>query len=139
MQNSSKQIGVLLMIVSTFIIMPMHASEKLDEIKPTTILVKDHLSGGYTYTAVGGPEGFDKGFILIVKSGDTYKVQVQTGGGVFNATNVEGKGHKIKFDLSIEGESVAVALMTSGDKITGTSTSSSGVINITGVKSISAE
>lgn len=139
MQNSTKKIGGLLLIVFAFIFMPAQAANKVDHITPSALVVKDHLSGGYTYTAAGAPEGYDTGFILIVKSSDTYKVQVQTGGGVFNATNVEGKGHKIKFDVSIEGETANVALMTSGDKITGTSTSSTGVINITGVKSISAE
>ncbi len=138
MQNSTKKLGVLLMIVFSFVFMPTHGANTIDHTLPTTI-VKDHLSGGWTYTAADAPEGFDKGFILIVKSGDTYKVQVQTAGGVFNATNVEGKGHKIKFNLSVEGESVAVSLTASGDKITGTSTSSTGVINITGVKSLSAD
>lgn len=139
MQNSTKKLGILLMLVSAFVFMPIHAANELDNAVSTKILVKDHLSGGWTYTAAGAPEGFDTGLMLIVKSGDTYKVQVQTAGSVFNATNVEGKGHKIKFNLSIEGESITVSLTATGDKITGTSTSATGEYSITGVKSLSAD
>jgi len=77
--------------------------------------------------------------MMIVKVDKVYKVQVQTEAGTFNGSDVVVKGSKLTFNISIEGENVAVSLAVKGSAMTGTSTSSTGVFNITGTKIISPE
>lgn len=106
----------------------------------SVITVKDDLIGGWEYTVAGAPEGYDKGFLMIVKQGDVYKAQVQLSSGAVNGENVVVKGNKITFTVNVEGETVSVALEANGSKLSGTSTSpSNGTMNITGVKSISPQ
>ena len=106
----------------------------------TVVIKKDNLVGGWEYTVEGAPEGYDKGFLMIVKQGDVYKTQVQLNGVAVNGENVFVKGNRVTFTVSIEGETVSVSLEAKGSKLTGTSTSpSNGTMNITGVKTLSAE
>ncbi len=100
--------------------------------------VKDNLVGGWAYTVEGAPEGYHKGFLLIVNQDGDYKVQVQTAGATMQGQNVSVKKNTITFDLSVEGDMVKVALTADGSKISGTSTASDGVYQIKGVKSLSA-
>lgn len=77
---------------------------------------------------------------MIVNQSGVYKVQVQLNGGAVNGVDVVVKGKNITFNLTVEGETVAVALEAKGNKMTGTSTSpSNGVMKITAIKSISPQ
>lgn len=128
------------MTVFSFALLPLQAADKFENSEFIFMVEsKDDLVGGWEFTAAGAPEGFDSGFMLIVKIGKTYKVQVQTAAGTFNASDVAVKGSKITFNLSVEGEKVAVALAAKGSKLTGTSTSSTGVFNMVGIKSLSPQ
>lgn len=140
MNNSIKKITTLFAIAITFAFMPLQASTNLEfSQSETTLSIKDNLIGGWEYTVADAPEGYGSGLLMIIKQDDVYKVQVQTGAGALNGTNVIAKGNDITFNLNVEGENVAVSLSTKGSKLTGTSTSSAGVFNITGVKSISPQ
>jgi len=135
MKNSTKITGFLLMAF-TLINAPQEiwASSNTNHI---AIVAKDDLIGGWEYTVADAPEGYESGLLMIVKVGDTYKVQVQLAGGAMNGTDIVVKGNDISFKLMVEGESVTVSLSAKGSKISGTSKSSSGVYTIKGVKSIS--
>lgn len=139
MKNSTKKIAGFLLMAFTLFSMPSEIlanSENID----TEVIVKDDLIGGWEYTVAGAPEGYDKGFLMIVKQGDIYKAQVQLSTGAVNGENVVVKGNKITFTVNVEGETVSVALEAKGSKISGTSTSASnGTMNISGVKSISPQ
>ncbi len=140
MKNHLKKIAVALVMLAAFVSMPLQAASDLELSKseiPT--ITKDNLIGGWEYTAADAPEGYGSGLLMIVKSGDIYRVQVQLAHGAMNGTDVVVKGNNISFNLMVEGESVSVALSAKGSVLTGTSTSSSGVYNIKGVKSISPQ
>jgi len=102
-------------------------------------IAKDKFAGGWAYTVQGAPEGYGEGFLLIVKDGKSYKVQVQIGGGTMLGENVTTKGSTIMFDVMVEGDKVGVSLSVSGSKISGTSNSSQGTFAIEGTKTLSAE
>jgi len=139
MKNSIKKIAGFLLMAFALISMP-HEILANSENNDNAIVVKDDLIGGWDYTVAGAPEGYDKGFLLIVKQGDIYRAQVQLGSGAVNGENVVVKGNKITFTVKVEGETVSVSLEAKGSKISGTSTSpSNGTMNITGVKSISPQ
>lgn len=139
MKNFKQKIIGFTFILGTLICMPttVIAAVFSDTTSNETLINKDDLIGGWEYTVAGAPEGYDAGLMMIVKAGDTYKVQVQLQGGAMNGTDVVAKGKDISFKLMIEGESVSVSLSVKGSKMTGTSTSSTGTYTITGVKSIS--
>ncbi len=101
-------------------------------------VLKDNLSGGWAYSVAEAPEGYEKGFLLIIKEGDSYKVQVQVGNMTMLGENVSVKKNTISFEVQVEGENVSVVLTADGSKISGTSTSSAGVLKINGTKSLSA-
>ncbi|WP_089890196.1 hypothetical protein [Kriegella aquimaris] len=101
-------------------------------------VLKDNLSGGWAYSVAEAPEGYEKGFLLIFKEGDSYKVQVQVGNMTMLGENVSVKKNTISFEVQVEGENVSVVLTADGSKISGTSTSSAGVLKINGTKSLSA-
>lgn len=103
-----------------------------------TTVLKDNLSGGWAYSVEDAPEGYKKGFLLIVKEDDGYKVQIQVGDTTMLGKNVSVKKNTISFKVLVEGENVSVVLTANGSKISGTSTSSAGVLNINGTKSLSA-
>ncbi|WP_422081382.1 hypothetical protein [Ulvibacterium sp.] len=108
-------------------------------LKGKSITVGDNLVGGWEYTALGAPEGYDKGLILIVGQDGQYQVQVQTGMGTFVGENVTVKKNTISFTLMIEGGLVTVNLTAEGSKMSGKSSSPEGDYVIEGVKSISPE
>jgi len=109
---------------------------EIDEVS----IVKEDLIGGWEFTVEGAPEGYEKGFMMIVKQSGVYKVQIQLSGGVVNGENVEVSGNNITFNVNVEGEVVKVALTANGSKLSGTSTSpTSGAMNVTGIKSISPQ
>ncbi len=101
-------------------------------------VIKDSFLGGWAYTVQGAPEGYEKGFLLILKEDKTYKAQIQVGGSTFLAENIMVKKNTMTFDVMIEGQKVAVQLMVKGSKLTGTTTSNEGVFQITGEKTLSA-
>lgn len=138
MKNSTKKLVGLLLMIGALMVVPqqIYASTTSDA---TIIITKDNLVGGWEYTAAGAPEGYDSGLLMIVKTGDVYKVQVQLAAGALNATDIVVKGNDITFKLNVEGESVSVSLSAKGGQISGTSTSASGTYSITGVKSISPQ
>ena len=142
MKNFKQKIVGFGLMLGALVCMPteVHADINSDLTSEDTIMVKDDLIGGWEYTVEGAPEGYDKGLMMIVNQGGTYKVQVQLNGGAINGENVVVKGNKITFNVSVEGDSVAVALEAKGSKITGTSTSAAnGVMKITAIKSISPQ
>ena len=112
---------------------------RIIEIDATAYKAGDNLEGGWAYTVEGAPEGYEKGFLVIVKENDQYKVQVQIGPSTLLGKNVVVKGKEISFDVMVEGDMVSVKLTAKGSTITGRSTSSEGSYEINGVKSISAE
>ena len=136
MKNSTKKLTGFLLLAFALMAAPLTLLAS-SETNNLMIIVKDDLVGGWEYTATGAPEGYDSGLLMIVKAGDTYKVQVQLAGGAMNGTDVVVKGNDISFKLMVEGESVSVSLSAKGSKISGKSTSASGSYNIEGVKSIS--
>ncbi|MFS4493761.1 hypothetical protein [Maribacter sp. 2308TA10-17] len=139
MKNLTKKIAGFLLMAFALMFAPQEiiASSVSSDVE---IIVKDNLIGGWEYTVEGAPEGYEKGFMMIVKQGDMYKAQIQLAGGAVNAENVVVKGNKITFTVNVEGETVSVALEANGSKLSGTSTSpSNGTMKITGVKSISPE
>ncbi len=99
----------------------------------------DDLVGGWAYTVAGATDGYEKGFLVIMKQNNQYKVQVQVGTSTFLGENVTVKGKEIGFDVMIEGSRVSVMLKAKGSAISGKATSSDGSYAINGVKSISAE
>lgn len=138
MKNSTKRLAGFLLMIGALMIAPqvIWASSTSDD---TIAMSKDHLVGGWEYTAEGAPEGYDSGLLMIVKAGDAYKVQVQLAAGALNGTDIVVKGNDITFKLNVEGESVSVSLSAKGSQISGTSTSASGTYTIKGVKSISPQ
>ncbi|WP_299531647.1 hypothetical protein [Ulvibacterium sp.] len=122
----------------------LHATLPLQEMVPQTdknliLAIGDNLVGGWEYKAIGAPEGYDKGLILIVGQDGQYQVQVQTGMGTFRGENVTVKKNTISFTLMIEGGVVTVNLTAEGSKMSGKSSSQEGDYVIEGVKSISPE
>lgn len=139
MKNSTQKIAGFLLLAFALLFVPIEMLA-ISERNETTVMVKDDLIGGWEYTVAGAPEGYEKGFLMIVKQGDAYKAQVQLAGGAVNGENVVVKGNKITFTLNVEGETVSVALEAKGSKISGTSVSpSNGTMSISGVKSISPQ
>ena len=113
----------------------------LDDLSETVqkISAKDKFVGGWSYTVANAPQGYEKGFLVIVKEGDGYKVQVQVGGGNLLGDNVKVSGKTISFDVMIEGGKVAVELSVKGDTISGKSTSSEGTYSIEGERTLAME
>ena len=143
MKNLIQKSTVALLLAGALLCIPSVVSAtnvQNDITNPASVVVKDDLIGGWEYSVEGAPEGYEKGLMMIVKQGDIYKVQVQLRNGAVNATDVVVTGNKATFNLVIDGETVAVALEANGSKLTGTSTSpTNGVLNITGVKSLSPQ
>lgn len=141
MKYYSKLIGKLL-VGTVLMAIPvqeaMAFTDSSDEVTMATI-AKDKFAGGWSYTVAGAPEGYEEGFLLIVADGDSYKVQIQTGGGTMMGENVTTKGSTIMFDVMVEGDKVAVSLKVAGSTISGTSTSSQGTFAISGKKTVSQE
>ncbi|MEP3211211.1 MAG: hypothetical protein ABJN95_18635 [Maribacter sp.] len=139
MKNSTKKIAGFLLMAFALICAPNEIWAN-SEASTTPISVKNDLIGGWEYTVAGAPEGYEKGFLMIVKQGESYKTQVQLSSGAVNGENIVVKGNKITFTINVEGETVSVALEAKGSTISGTSTSpSNGTMQITGVKSISPQ
>jgi len=141
MKNYTKLIYKLF-IGAMFLAIPLHeALANNDSAVEVTIenSIKDKFAGGWSYTVEGAPEGYTEGFLLIVKDGDTHKVQIQIAGATMQAENVSSKGNDIMFDVMVEGDKVAVTLTVDGSKISGKSVSSQGTFNVSGTKTLSAE
>jgi len=142
MKTNKKTYTLLLSLVLFFSLttIDLNASECSRMLHIETIdEVGDSLEGGWAYTVEGAPAGYEKGFLVIVKENDAYKVQVQIGPSTLLGKNVVVKGKEINFDVMVEGDTVSVKLTAKGSTITGKSTSSEGSYTINGVKSISAE
>ena len=141
MKNSIKKIAGFLLMTFALVSTPLSMSANVQNNASETMLIaKDALVGGWEYTVAGAPEGYNKGFMMIVNQDGVYKVQVQINGGAINGENVVVKGNKVTFTVAVEGETVTVALEAKGSKITGTSVSpSNGTMNISGIKTISPE
>ncbi len=107
-------------------------------VSTTTSLAKDVFVGGWSYTLQGAPEGYEKGFFLVLKEGKYYKAQVQVGKATFMAEDIVVKKNTMTFHVLVEGKKVMVALTANGSKLSGTSTTEEGVFQITGEKTLSA-
>ena len=133
-----RQISLLVAILCLIAVSPVMAiSQHTTDIASS--LIGDRFVGGWSYTVEGGPEGYKDGLLVIVKEGDSYKVQVQIGGGTQLGDNVKVSGSTISFDVMVEGGKVAVSLTAKGDTITGKSTSSEGSYTIKGEKTLSMD
>lgn len=140
MKKSIKSIFGVLAVLAIFISSPLQANNTIKNKECAIVYaIGDKLAGGWEYTVEGAPEGFEKGFMLVVNQNGTYKIQLQMGGGTFMGESVIAKGSKLNFSVDVEGEKVTVALVMKGSKFTGTSISSQGVFNVMGTKTISAE
>ena len=141
MKNQNKLIAKLF-IGALLLALPLHTAIASTNSADNSVIettVKDKFAGGWGYTVEGAPEGYAEGFLLIVEDGDSYKVQIQTGGGTLQGANVTTKGSTIMFDVTVEGDKVAVSLKVDGSSISGTSTSSQGSFTIKGTKTVSPE
>lgn len=138
-KNSRRIILAITLVAAT----PIFAHDQVllqnYENSDATITVADDLVGGWNYSVEGAPEGYQTGFMIIVKENDQYKVQIQTGGGTMLGENVVVKRNEISFNVMVEGGQVSVVLTAKGSELTGKSTSSEGSYMIKGVKSISQE
>ena len=103
-----------------------------------TLLAKDSFVGGWSYTLQGAPEGYEKGFLLVLKEGKAYKAQVQVGKATFMANEIVIKKNTMTFHIVVEGQKVMVALTANGSKLSGTTTTDEGVFQVTGEKTLSA-
>lgn len=132
------QLGLFVALLCLTAVSPVMAISQ-----PTTdtvcLSIGDRFVGGWSYTVEGAPEGYTDGLLVIVKESDTYKVQVQIGGGTLLGENVKIDGSTISFDVMVEGSKVAVTLTAKGDTISGKSTSSEGSYAIKGDKTISMD
>ena len=138
MKNSIKKITGAMVIAFAISVAPLHATNDAKVLGSELVdMIKNDLVGGWEYSVEGAPEGYDSGFLVIVQEGDNYKVQVVISGGAMQGSDVVVKGNDITFKLMVEGDSVSVSLSAKGSAISGTSTSSNGTYNITGVKTIS--
>lgn len=135
---TKKQIALFIAILCLFAVSPVMAISQ-HTTDTASRLLGDKFVGGWSYTVEGAPEGYKNGLLVIVKEGDSYKVQVQTGGGTILGDNVKVSGSSISFDVMVEGGKVAVSLTAKGDTITGKSTSSEGSYTIKGEKTISMD
>jgi len=140
MKNNTKKIFGVLAIAFAFVCSPIQATSIETSSNVIIASMSDGLVGGWEYIVEGAPEGYGKGLLMIVNQNGVYKAQVQINDQTVMAENVVVKGNKITFDVQLDGEKVSVALQSKGSKLSGTSTSpSNGVLNITGVKSISPQ
>lgn len=133
-----KQIALFIAILCLLAISPVMAISQ-HTTDTASGLLGDKFVGGWSYTVEGAPEGYKNGLLVIVKEGDSYKVQVQTGGDTILGDNVKVSGSTISFDVMVEGGKVAVNLTAKGDTIDGKSTSSEGSYTIKGEKTISMD
>ena len=130
--------GLFAILLSLSAVSPVLASVQY----PNDYIVNkagDKFVGGWSYTVEGAPEGYKEGLLVIIKEGDSYKVQVQRSGGTSLGENVKVSGSTITFNLMVEGDKVGVNLTTKGDTIAGTSTSSSSTLKINGKRTISMD
>ncbi len=135
-----KNLYTLLVFTLMLLAIPcnLRAFESNIENSNKIVLAKDTFVGGWAYTLQGAPEGYEKGFLLVLKEDKTYKAQVQVGGTTFLAENIVVKKNTMTFHVMVEGQKVMVALTASGSKLSGTSTTAEGVFQITGEKTLSA-
>lgn len=133
-----KQISLCVGILCLIAVSPVMAISQ-GSTDMASALIGDKFVGGWSYTVESGPEGYKNGLLVIIKEGDSYKVQVQIGSGTLLGENVTVKGSTIQFNLMVEGEKVAVTLTAKGDTITGKSTSSEGSYDIKGEKTLSMD
>lgn len=140
MKKSMKSIFGVIVVFAVFINVSLQANDTIENEKYiTAYIIGDKFAGGWEYIVEGAPEGYEKGFMLVVNQNGIYKVQLQIGGSTLMGKNVIAKGGKLNFSIDVKNEKVAVALVMKGSKFTGTSTSSQGVFNVMGAKTISAE
>lgn len=134
------RIPLIVAILCLIAVSPVMAiSQHSSEIDTESSLIADKFVGGWSYTAEGAPEGYEKGLLVIVKEGDGYRVQVQFGGGTLLGDNVKVKGSTISFEVIVEGGKVDYTLTAKGNTISGKSTSSEGSYSIKGEKTISMD
>ncbi len=133
-----RQIPLFVAILCLIAVSPVMAISQ-HTIATASSLIGDKFVGGWSYTVEGAPEGYESGLLIIVKEDDSYKVQVQIGGGTLLGENVMVRGSTINFDVMVEGGKVAVTLTAKGDTIMGKSTSSDGSYTIKGEKTLSMD
>ena len=94
------------------------------------------LLGAYEYTVENAPYEYSKGVIIIAKLSETYMVKVKLPNGELAGEDVQVVDNSIKFNVFIEGQTVAVDLTVDGDIISGKSTSYDGTFNIQGKRQV---
>ncbi|WP_430906300.1 hypothetical protein [Maribacter sp. 2-571] len=94
--------------------------------------------GGWSYDVQGAPEGYENGFLLVLKEGKQYKAQVQVGDKAYMATDVVAKKRTLRFTLQIKTETIGVFLNANGSNFTGTVRATQGVFRVIGKKTVSA-
>ncbi len=133
-----RQISLFVAILCLIAVLPVMAISQ-NTADTASLPIGDKFVGGWSYTVEGAPAGYENGLLIIVKEGDSYKVQVQIGSSTLLGDNVKVNGSTINFDVMVEGGKVAVSLTAKGDTITGKSTSSEGSYTIKGEKTLSME
>ena len=94
------------------------------------------LLGAYEYTVENAPYEYSKGVIIIAKLSETYTVKVKLPNGELAGEDVQVVDNSIKFNVFIEGQTIAVDLTVDGDIISGKSTSYDGTFNIQGKRQV---
>lgn len=112
------------------------ANGTMEIIKTDAMVVNEALIGAYAYTVENVPIEYSTGVIVITQPGDTYMVTVKLTHGELKGENVQVVDNSIKFNLFIDGQTVAVALVVDGDAISGQSTSYDGTFYIQGKRQI---
>ncbi|MBD0778045.1 hypothetical protein HPE56_09590 [Maribacter sp. ANRC-HE7] len=90
------------------------------------------LVGTYEYTVDNVLYEYSKGLIVIDKLDTAYTVKIKLEQGELEGKDVEVVGNSIKFNLFIEGQTVAVELTATSDGISGKSSTNEGTFMVKG-------
>lgn len=112
------------------------ANGAIEIVKTDVTVVNEALIGAYAYTVENVPIEYSTGVIQIAKPSDTYMVTVKLTNGELKGDDVQVVDNSIKFNLFIDGQTVAVALVVDGDVISGQSTSYDGTFYIQGKRQV---
>jgi hypothetical protein len=139
MNSITKKLQYVFVVTLLLCVTATMAKTNIAESKKDISVSVDGLLGAWVYTVENVPYEYSKGVFLISKENGAYNVQVQLTHGTLTGEDIEVKGNTVKFNLIIEGQSVAVELTSNGDKISGESNSMDGTYQIEGARQAQPE
>ncbi|MGB5435275.1 MAG: hypothetical protein WBM98_05230 [Maribacter sp.] len=131
-----KKLQCAMIALVVFSVSNTWANGTIETLKTDVTVVNEALIGAYVYTVENVPIEYSTGVILIDKPSDTYTVIVKLTNGELAGEDVEVVGNSIKFNVFIEGQTIAVELTVDGDVISGKSTSYDGTFFIEGKRQV---